>query len=83
MDDIQRLKQLELSVRLRLKRICVDIAKERKRRAIDKDKLNSLKERRRQTDILLNQVVNLIKSPHSTITQEQFKYVRDSYSSLT
>ena len=83
MDDIQRLKQLELSVRLRLKRICVDIAKERKRRAIDKDKLNSLKERRRQTDILLNQVVNLIKSPYSTITQEQFKYVRDSYSSLT
>ena len=83
MDDIQRLKQLELSVRLRLKRICVDIAKERKRRAIDKDKLNSLKERRRQTDILLNQVVNLIKSPYSTITQEQLKYVRDSYSSLT
>lgn len=83
MDDIQRLKQLELSVRLRLKRICVDIAKERKRRAIDKDKLNSLKECRRQTDILLNQVVNLIKSPYSTITQEQLKYVRDSYSSLT
>ena len=83
MDDIQRLKQLELSVRLRLKRICVDIAKERKRRVIDKDKLNSLKECRRQTDILLNQVVNLIKSPYSTITQEQLKYVRDSYSSLT
>lgn len=83
MDDIQRLKQLELSVRLRLKRICVDIAKERKKRVIDKDKLNSLKECRRQTDILLNQVVNLIKSPYSTITQEQLKYVRDSYSSLT
>ena len=83
MDDIQRLKQLELSVRLRLKRICADIAKERKKRVIDKDKLNSLIECRRQTDILLNQVVNLIKSPYSAITQEQLKYVRDSYSSLT
>ena len=44
MDDIQRLKQLELSVRHRLKRICVDIAKERKKRVIDKDKLNIAKQ---------------------------------------